>query len=130
MTAPVSGFLDHRFWTIIALEGLALFGGLFVLNGLLHRTAVAVAWVALVVGVHFFGLGRIWQTRLYHWLGAALTLLSGAGFVIYAFGGTAATVGLVAGVGSGAAVFTAVAGSLRPSRRTSRASSSRAGEQR
>ncbi len=45
---------------------------------------------------------------LYHWLGAAMAILSLAGFLIYALGGSAAIVGLVAGVGSGAALYAAV----------------------
>jgi hypothetical protein len=45
---------------------------------------------------------------LYHWLGAAMTILGLAGFLIYALGGTAPTVGLVAGVGSGATLYAAV----------------------
>jgi hypothetical protein len=104
---PVSSFVDRRYWIIVALEVGALFGGLFIINGVLHRKAVSVAWVALVVGVHFFGLARIWRMRLYHWLGAAMTILGLAGFLIYALGGTAATIGLVAGVGSGAALYAA-----------------------
>lgn len=106
--APVSGFVDHRYWLIVALEAGALFGGLAVVNGVLHGKAVSVAWVALVVGVHFFGLARIWRMPLYHWLGAAMAILSLAGFLIYALGGSAAIVGLVAGVGSGAALYAAV----------------------
>ena len=106
--APASGFVDRRYWLIVALEAGALFGGLAVVNGVLHRTAVSVAWVALVVGVHFFGLARIWHMPLYHWLGAAMTVLGLAGFLIYALGGSAAIVGLVAGVGSGTALYAAV----------------------
>jgi uncharacterized membrane protein len=105
--APTSGF-DRRYWLIVALEAGALFGGLAVVNGVLHGKAVAVAWVALVVGVHFFGLARIWSMPLYYWLGAAMAILSLAGFLIYALGGAAAVVGLVAGVGSGAALYAAV----------------------
>ena len=106
--APASGFVDRRYWLIVALEAGAMFGGLAVVNGVLHRTAVSVAWVALVVGVHFFGLARIWHMPLYHWLGAAMTVLGLIGFLIYALGGNAATVGLVAGVGSGTALYAAV----------------------
>ena len=105
--APASG-LDHRYWLIVALEAGALFGGLAVINGVLHGKAVSVAWVALVVGVHFFGLAGIWGMPLYYWLGAAVTILSLAGFLIYALGGSAAIVGLVSGVGSGAALYAAV----------------------
>jgi hypothetical protein len=106
--APVSGFADRRYWIVVALEAVALFAGLFVLNGVLHRPAVSVAWVATVVGVHFFPLARNWQIPLFHWLGAVMTLLGLAGFVIYAVGGTATAVALVAGVGSGAALYSAV----------------------
>ena len=108
MQAPASDYMDRRYWLIVALEAGALFGGLAVVNGVLHRSAVSVAWVALVVGVHFFGLARIWRMPLYHWLGAAMTVLGLAGFLIYALGGTAAIVGLVAGVGSGAALYATV----------------------
>jgi hypothetical protein len=107
--APASDFVDRRFWLIVALEAGVLFGGLAVINGVLHRTAVSVAWVALVVGVHFFGLARIWHMPLYHWLAATMTVLGLAGFLIYALGGPAVTVGLVAGVGSGMALYAAVA---------------------
>jgi hypothetical protein len=105
--APASDF-DHRYWLIVALEAGALFGGLAVINGVLHGKAVSVAWVALVVGVHFFGLARIWRMPLYYWLGAAVTILSLAGFLIYALGGSAPIVGLVSGVGSGTALYAAV----------------------
>ncbi len=106
--APTSGYVDRRYWLIVALEAGALFGGLAVINGVLHLTAVAVAWVALVVGVHFFGLASIWRMSLYLWLGAAMTVLGLAGFLIHVFGGSAGMVGLVAGVGSGAALYAAV----------------------
>jgi uncharacterized membrane protein len=106
--APRSGFVDQRYWLIVALEAVALFGGLAVLNGVLHGKAVSVAWVALIVGVHFFGLARIWRMPLYHWLGTAMAILGLAGFLIYALGGSAAIVGLVAGVGSGAALYVAI----------------------
>jgi hypothetical protein len=111
--APASDYVDRRYWLILALEAVALFGGLAVINSVLHRTAVSVGWVALVVGVHFFGLAWIWRMPLYHWLGAAMTVLGLAGFLIYALGGNAATVGLVTGVGSGAALFAAVGAALR-----------------
>jgi MFS family permease len=114
---PASGFVDRRYWTIVAVKAAALFGGLFVINGVLHRTAVSIAWVALVVGMHFFGLARIWRAPSYHCLGAAMTVLGLAGFLIYALGGTASIVGLVAGVGSGAALYAAVGVALRDAMR-------------
>jgi hypothetical protein len=111
--SPESGALDRRYWFIVAAEAVALFGGLYVVNGVLHRAAVSVAWVAVVVGVHFFGLARIWRIPLYHWLGATMTILGLAGFLIYAAGGGAGMIGLVAGVGCGAALYAAVGVALR-----------------
>src|SRR4051812_41854370 len=52
--AGAAGFMRRGYWIVVALEAAALFGGLFVINGVLHRQAVSVAWVALVVGVHFY----------------------------------------------------------------------------
>ncbi len=109
---PGSGFAAPRYWLILTVEAVALFGGLAVINGVLHRPAVAVAWVALVVGVHFFPLARAWHMPLFRWLGAAMTVLALAGFLTYALGGSAAAVGLVAGVGSGVALYATVAAAV------------------
>ncbi|WP_254909615.1 hypothetical protein [Micromonospora sp. NBS 11-29] len=108
-----AGFMDRRYWIVVALEAVALFGGLAVINNVLDRPAVAVAWVAVVVGVHFFGLAAVWRMPRYHWLGAVMTALGVAGFLTHAFGGDAAAVGLVSGVGCGAALFATVALALR-----------------
>ncbi|MET7472071.1 hypothetical protein ABZU22_18270 [Micromonospora sp. NPDC005222] len=108
-----AGFMDRRYWLVVALEAVALFGGLFVINNVLDRPAVGVAWVAVVVGMHFFGLAHVWRMPLYHWLGAAMTALGLAGFLAHALGAGAGTVGLISGVGCGAALFAAVAMALR-----------------
>ncbi|MFC4145182.1 hypothetical protein ACFO0M_02835 [Micromonospora mangrovi] len=110
---PATGFMDRRYWLVVAAEAVALFGGLAVVNNVLHRPSVAVAWVAFVVGVHFFGLGRVWRMSRFHRLGAAMTALGLAGFLTDALGGGAAAVALVAGVGSGVALFVTVALALR-----------------
>ena len=62
-------------------------------------------------------LARIWRIPLYYWLGAAMTVLGLTGFLIYALGGTAAIIGLVAGVGSGAVLYAAVGVALRDAQR-------------
>lgn len=111
--ASAYGYPDRRFWIIVAAEAVAFVAGLVVINGVLQRPEVGVAWVALVVGVHFFGLGWIWRIRVYHRLGAVMTALGLAGFLIDALGGSAGTVGLVAGVGSGAALYLNVGAVLR-----------------
>ncbi|GAA2700706.1 hypothetical protein Apa02nite_088610 [Actinoplanes palleronii] len=108
-----AGFADRRYWYVVAAEVVALFGGLSVINRVFEAPAVAVAWVAVVVGVHFFALAWAWRMPLYHWLGGAMTVLGLAGFLVYAAGASAATVGLIAGVGSGVALFATVAVALR-----------------
>ena len=79
---------------------------------MLHRSEVAVAWIALVVGVHFVGLGRAFRLGRFHDLGAAMTALGIVGFVLDAFGAGAPTIGLVSGVLSGIALFATAAYSM------------------
>jgi hypothetical protein len=112
------GFADRRYWTIVGIEGIALMGGLFVLNAVFGRPEFAVAWIAVVVGVHFVGLAKLWHMDLYLVLGGVMTALGVLGFVIGATGGSAGTVGVVSGVGSGVALFATVAAGLVLSERT------------
>jgi hypothetical protein len=105
-------FTDRAYLTIVGIEAVALFGGLFVLNRLLGITTLNIAWIALVVGTHFFALGRVWRLPLFHGLGAAMVVLAVAGAALHAAGAGPAAVDLVAGVGSGAALFATVAAAL------------------
>ncbi|MEU4423456.1 hypothetical protein AB0F81_22745 [Actinoplanes sp. NPDC024001] len=115
---PGGGYGDRRYLAIVAVEVVALFGGLAVINQVLEWPEVTIAWVALVVGVHFFGLAWVWRMPLYHWLGAAMTVLGLGGFLAYALGASAATIELIAGVGSGVALFATVAVALRVARQS------------
>jgi hypothetical protein len=111
--AQATWFGHRRYWIIVAAEAVALFGGLFVLNGVLGHSEVAVAWIAFVVGVHFFVLAAAFRLGRFHVLGAVMTLLGIAGFVLGAVGASATTIGLVSGVLSGVALFATVGVSLR-----------------
>lgn len=102
----------RRYWFIVAAEVAALVVGLILINGVLQVGRFAVAWVAVVVGVHFLGLATIWWPRGFAMLGAVIALLGVAGFVVGALGGSAAAIGVTAGVSSGAALFVMVAASL------------------
>ena len=115
-TIPSGGFAGRRYWNIVGLEGLALFGGLVVINGVLARPEFAVPWIALVVGVHFVVLGQAWRIGLYRALGIAQSALGLAGFALAAAGASLATVNLVAGVLSGVALYGAVAVAVLRSR--------------
>jgi hypothetical protein len=106
---PSGGFAGRRYWNIVGLEGLALFGGLVLINGVLGQSRYAVPWIAVVVGVHFVLLGQAWRLPLHRWTGVVQTALGLAGFALAAAGAAVATVELVAGVLSGVALFTMVA---------------------
>jgi hypothetical protein len=102
-----AGFADPRYLAILGIEAVALFGGLAVINLVLGRPALAVPWIALVVGVHFFGLARLWHLSSFLTLGVALVILGGAGFLLSALSFSTGAVNLVSGAGSGAALFIA-----------------------
>jgi hypothetical protein len=99
---PAIGTVFGRgYWLIVAAEAAALVGGLIVINVVVGAHELAVAWIALVVGVHFSALGILWKAGVFHVLGTMLTVLGIAGFALYAAGASALAVALVAGVASG-----------------------------
>ncbi|WIM99324.1 hypothetical protein ACTOB_002974 [Actinoplanes oblitus] len=111
--SDIRGFADRRYWYAVLGEIIALFGGLYVINGVLKKPEVAVAWVVIVVGVHFLPLAWAWRLPLFYWVGGVMTVLGVAGFLAYAAGASAGTVGLIAGVGSGFTLYAAVLMGIR-----------------
>jgi hypothetical protein len=103
---------NRRYWVVVAVEVVALLAGVMIINRVLDVDRFTVAWIAVVVGVHFFGLGPVWRDRMLYLVGAALALLGLAGFLIGAAGGSAAAIAVVSGVGSGAALFLGVGTAL------------------
>jgi len=99
---------NRRYWAVVAVEVVAVLVGLAIIKRVLDADRFIVTWIAVVVGVHFFGLGAIWRDKRLYQVGTVLTLIGLAGFVIGAVGGSAAAIALVSGVGSGAALFVGV----------------------
>lgn len=101
---------------IVAAEAVALFGGVQVIVRALDAPRYAIAWVAFVVGVHFFGLAVLWRVARFHVLGAVMVLLAGLAVLAGLLGAPDAAVRLLAGVGSGTTllVFAATAGRPAP----------------
>lgn len=94
-------------WVVLG-EAIALFGGFPVLRQLGAPTQANVAWIAVVVGVHFLVLARVWRQPTVLFPGVGLTLLGVAGFALVA-GAAERWVPTVSGVGSG---FVLLAGTL------------------
>lgn len=113
----VDGFADRWYWYAVAGEVIALFGGLYLINQVFDAPEVAVAWVAVVVGLHFFPLAWSWRMPMYYWLGAVMAVLGLAGFLAHAAGASDAVVALIAGVGSGAALYGAVFAGIQDARK-------------
>lgn len=85
---------------VVAAEAILLFGGLRVLAALGAPEQANVAWVALVVGVHFVALAPIWKSWDIAVPGAVLSLLGVAGLAL-APTSAAAWVPFLSGVLSG-----------------------------
>lgn len=86
---------------VVALEALALFGGLAVLRPI--EPAAALGWIALVVGVHFLPLAGLWpegRTQLL-WIASLMSALGVLGLVLAFTVHDAVLVAVVSGVGSG-----------------------------
>jgi len=92
----------------VGIEAAALIGGLAVINTVLSRPVLAGPWIALVVGVHFFGLARLWHVTSFQMLGVAMVILGAAGFLLSALSVSPGMIDFVSGVGSGAALFITV----------------------
>lgn len=88
-----------KYWVIVGIEAIALFAGARVITGLGHPE-LGVAWVAFVVGTHFFALARIFRLRRFQVLGAVITAFGISGFVLRACG-QVEPIAIVSGVASG-----------------------------
>ncbi|MEV0623025.1 hypothetical protein AB0I81_57575 [Nonomuraea sp. NPDC050404] len=90
---------------IVLAEAILLFGGLRVLAAWQAPEQANVAWVALVVGVHFIALAPVWRTWGIAVPGVILTLLGTAGLAL-APTPAIAWVPFISGVLSGAVLLT------------------------
>ncbi|MDN6746040.1 MAG: hypothetical protein L0L93_03405 [Brevibacterium sp.] len=89
----------RSYWIIVAVEVLALFGGSSLLSGLGHPE-LGVAWVAFVVGTHFYALGHVFKLDRFHVLATVVTLCGIAGFIAF-FASIPAFIPIFSGIFSG-----------------------------
>lgn len=97
---------------VVAAEVAAALVGVLVINLVLHVPQATVAWISLVVGLHFFGLAVVWRMPGLRLLAAAMAC-GAAGLVLAACGASLAVIAPVAGIAPGALLFGSVAWSLR-----------------
>jgi hypothetical protein len=96
-----SGF-GKGYWLVVAGEAAAIPAGAAVISGPAGLQHAAVAWVSVVVGVHFVVLAAIWRLPLFRYLGVAMALCGIAGLTAAAAGASVAATAGVGGVPPGA----------------------------
>ncbi|UBU09437.1 hypothetical protein [Nonomuraea gerenzanensis] len=104
--ASKGAMYGRGYLAVVAAEAILLFGGLRVLGALEAPEQANVAWVALVVGVHFVVLAPIWKSWDIAVPGTVLTLLGVAGLAL-APTSVAAWVPFLSGVLSGIVLLAA-----------------------
>ncbi|MEO3873613.1 hypothetical protein ABGB18_32785 [Nonomuraea sp. B12E4] len=88
------------YWVVVAAEAVLLFGGIALLRAWGQADEANVAWIAVIVGVHFIVLAPVWRQPSIAVPGVILALLGVAGLVMAQTSAVAWTP-VVAGVLSG-----------------------------
>jgi hypothetical protein len=88
----------RRYWLVVAAEAAAIPAGAALLNGPVGLPHAVVAWVSVVVGVHFVVLAAIWRLGLFRLLGASIALCGIAGLIAAAGGASTAVIAVIGGV--------------------------------
>lgn len=94
----VRGGFGRGYWVVVAIEVVAIFGGLAIINGPLDAPQAAVAWISTVVGVHFVALALVWKLRFFAGLGAALTVLGVLALILAAAGAADSSIDTIGAV--------------------------------
>ena len=101
---PDVGF-GRDYWLIVAAEVIVGLGGLVILNSVLGIHDASIAWISIIVGVHFFGFYVIWGFPIMIWIGTAITLCGVAGLVAAGMDLSAAVISVTAGIVPGAVLL-------------------------
>ncbi|MFF8783697.1 hypothetical protein [Streptomyces sp. NPDC015125] len=103
-TGPRADWFRGRFAFVVGAEVVLLIGGNLALRAAGAPEPTAVAWTALIVGLHFVALAAVWKRRSIAVPGVALTALGVAGLGMAATSAVA-WVPFVSGVLSGVALL-------------------------
>ncbi|GHC72690.1 hypothetical protein GCM10007079_06080 [Nocardiopsis terrae] len=101
---PVAPRFGALFRTVTLVEFALILGGVAALNSFGAPSQAGVAWVAFIVGLHFFPLGLAWRQREILHLAWYATALGAIGLVMV-FAGYPDWVPLVSGVVTGAGML-------------------------
>ncbi|MCX4636219.1 hypothetical protein HEP86_27400 [Streptomyces sp. RPA4-5] len=102
--APQADWFRGKFAFVVGAEAVLLVGGNLALRAAGAPEQTAVAWIALIVGLHFIALMAVWKRRSIAVPGAALTALGAIGLGMAATSAVA-WVPFVSGVLSGVALL-------------------------
>lgn len=105
----------RAYWIIVLIEAILLFAGTRLLASLGH-SELGVAWVAVVVGTHFFALGRVFELNRFHVLATVVTLCGIGGFIAF-FAAAPAFIPVISGVISGFVLLAFAVWALTPTER-------------
>ena len=97
-TGDGGGGFGRSYGAVVAVEVVALIGGLQVIARVLDAPEAGVARVSTVVGLHFFALAAVWREASLHVLAAALTICGAAGLRLAAAGAGEAAIATAGGV--------------------------------
>lgn len=109
-----------KYWLIVGIEAVALVGGSQVLTCLGHPE-LGIAWVAVVVGTHFFALARVFRLARFHVLGGIIVTCGAAGFGLRWLG-QVEPIAIVSGVLTGLVLLAFSLWAFAPMRRSAGAS--------
>lgn len=95
---PKGPAFGRRYWWVVIVEVVTLFAGVRILAGPLDMPQAGVAWVSMVVGLHFFPLATIFAQRFFHILGVAISLCGSAGLALALADAAPMAIDLISGV--------------------------------
>ena len=95
---PDSVRYGRGYGVVVAVEVAALVAGLLVLGRVLDAPEAGVAWISVVVGLHFTALAVLWREASLHVLGAAMAVCGAVGLLLAAVDAGQGAVAAVGGV--------------------------------
>lgn len=111
------GGFRGSYWLVVAGEAAAIPAGAALLSGPAGLPRAVVAWVSVVVGVHFLILARIWRLPQFRLLGAGIAGCGAAGLIAAATGAAPAVIAGIGGVLPGVLLLIASYGGAAAARR-------------